>query len=92
MNFDSPGKYLASFSMKDSSLRIWKIGTTGFFSSILGMQGKHFKMFEIDKKKYLNESLNTDHKFTLVWTEKLNHSNICLSIGEKIIDSFDIVD
>lgn len=92
MNFDNPGKYLASFSVGDSTLRIWKIGTTGFFSSILGMQGKHFKMYEIDKKKFLNENLNTDHKFSLVWTEKHNLSTISLNIGEKIIESFDIVE
>lgn len=92
MNFDNQGKYLASFSVGDSSLRIWKIGTTGFFSSILGMQGKHFKLFDIDKKKYLNDNLNTDLKFSLVWTEKSNHSSISLSLGEKVLDSFDIVD
>ena len=92
MNFDNQGKYLASFSVGDSSVRIWKIGTTGFFSSILGMQGKHFKMFEIDKKKYLSDNLNTDLKFSLVWTEKSNHSSISLNLGDKNIDSFDIVD
>jgi len=92
MNFDNPGKYLASFSVGDSTLRIWKIGTTGFFSSILGMQGKHFKLFDIDKKKYLNEKLNSDLKFSLIWTEKSNHSTISLNLGEKCIDSYDIIE
>ena len=92
MNFDTPGKYLASFSSGDSTLRIWKIGTTGFFSSILGMQGKHFKLFEIDKKKFLSEKLNTDLKFAITWTETNNHSTVSLNIGDRTIDVFDIVE
>lgn len=92
MNFDTPGKYLASFSVGDSTLRVWKIGTTGFFSSILGMQGKHFKLFEINKKNYLNEKLITEDKFALVWTEKGNHCTVSLNLGERVIDSFDIVE
>ncbi len=90
MNFDNLGKYLASFSDVDSTLRVWKIGTTGFFSSILSMQGKHFKLFDIDKKKFLNEKLNTDLKFSLTWNEKNNHSTVSLSIGDRVLESFDI--
>ena len=42
--FDKSGKHIASFSIADASIRIWKVGSTGFFSSILNMAGKHTKL------------------------------------------------
>ena len=45
--FDKQGKYIASFSNTDLTLRIWKVGSTGFFGSILGMSGKHYKLFKV---------------------------------------------
>ncbi len=47
VSFDNQGKHIASFSMGDSSLRIWKVGSTGFFGSILNMSGKHAKSITI---------------------------------------------
>ena len=48
MNFDDSGTYLASYSVQDLSLRIWKIGTAGFFGGILGMNGRHLKMLKVE--------------------------------------------
>ncbi len=43
--FDNNGKHIASFSLVDMSLRIWKVGSNGFFGSILSLSGKHTKQF-----------------------------------------------
>mgnify|MGYP002525430161 CR=1 FL=1 len=47
--FDKQGKYIASYSSLDLTVRIWKVGSTGFFGSILGMSGKHYKKIKIDR-------------------------------------------
>jgi len=47
LDFDKAGKYIASFSNIDLCIRIWKIGSAGFFGSILGMTGKHYKKFKV---------------------------------------------
>lgn len=39
VSFDNSGKHIASFSSEDFALRIWRVGSTGFFSSILNMNG-----------------------------------------------------
>jgi len=59
LSFNKDGKYLASFSKGDSTLRVWKITNTGFFGSLMGIQGKHYKKYEIHKKNWLKDNLNT---------------------------------
>lgn len=59
LGFDYEGKHLASFSSIDSTLRIWKVGSTGyywyykyrFFGSILGIQGKYIKLIKIERRQ-----------------------------------------
>lgn len=41
--FDSKGTYLATYSAVDLTLKLWKVGSTGFFSTIMGGTGKHTK-------------------------------------------------
>jgi len=41
--FDSNGNYLASYSANDRTLKLWKVGNTGFFSTIIGGTGKQTK-------------------------------------------------
>jgi WD40 repeat protein len=41
--FDSNGHYLASYSANDRTLKLWKVGNTGFFSTIIGGTGKQTK-------------------------------------------------
>jgi WD40 repeat protein len=40
LSFDSKGNLLASYSAVDKTLRLWKVGNTGFFSTIMGGTGK----------------------------------------------------
>ena len=40
LTFDSRGNLLASYSAVDMTLRLWKVGNTGFFSTIMGGTGK----------------------------------------------------
>ena len=40
LGFDSRGNLLASYSAVDQTLRLWKVGNTGFFSTIMGGTGK----------------------------------------------------
>ncbi|CAD8191725.1 unnamed protein product [Paramecium octaurelia] len=43
LEFDHTGKQLASFSDTDWKIKIWKVGSTGFFGAIIGIQGKPAK-------------------------------------------------
>jgi platelet-activating factor acetylhydrolase IB subunit alpha len=38
--FDSNGNYLASYSANDLTLKLWKVGNTGFFSTLISGAGK----------------------------------------------------
>jgi WD40 repeat protein len=40
LGFDSRGNYLASYSAIDRTFKLWKVGNTGFFSTIMGGTGK----------------------------------------------------
>ena len=40
MSFNSQGSSLVSYSALDYTLRLWKVGNTGFFNSIMGSTGK----------------------------------------------------
>jgi WD40 repeat protein len=44
IQFNPTGHYLASYSNDDKTLRLWKVGNTGFFSGIMGIQAKCAKM------------------------------------------------
>jgi len=55
--FDNKGNMLASYSMVDLTLRVWKVGNAGFFSTIMGGTGKTYKEFRlpsIDKEEEEN--------------------------------------
>jgi len=41
--FDSKGNYLASYSANDMTLKLWKVGNTGFFSTLISGAGKQSK-------------------------------------------------
>lgn len=45
--FDVKGNLLASYSAEDCTLRIWKAGNAGFFSSIMGGTGRSYKEFKL---------------------------------------------
>jgi WD40 repeat protein len=79
MSFDESGKYLASFSIEDSSLRLWKVGATGFIGSILGIQNKSFKSWQIPNKTHLKNELKSKTK--LMWKAEKDLS-ITLVLGE----------
>ncbi len=40
VQFDSKGNLLASYSATDKTLQLWKVGNTGFFSTIMGGSSK----------------------------------------------------
>ena len=43
LTFDSNGNYLASYSAGDRTVRLWKVGNTGFFSTLISGSGKQSK-------------------------------------------------
>ena len=88
MNFDSTGIYISSFSTGDSLIKIWKIGTTGFFGSILGMQGKSLKVISVPKKSYLNENLKGEIRISIKWIE--NDKCVALKIGNLNVQKYDV--
>lgn len=45
--FDTTGNYLASYSAVDLTLKLWKVGNTGFFSTIMGGTGKSTKQVKM---------------------------------------------
>jgi WD40 repeat protein len=48
LTFDSKGNLLASYSAVDLTVRLWKVGNTGFFSTIMGGTGKCSKEIKLD--------------------------------------------
>jgi WD40 repeat protein len=48
LNFDSKGNILISYSSVDLSVRLWKIGNKGFFSTPMGGTGKCIKEVKLD--------------------------------------------
>ncbi len=47
--FNSNGTMLASYSAIDLTLKLWKVGNTGFFSSMMGSTGKCSKEINLWK-------------------------------------------
>lgn len=45
--FDVKGNLLASYSADDCTVRIWKAGNAGFFSTIMGGTGRSYKEFKL---------------------------------------------
>ena len=48
MAFDAKGNNLCSYSSVDLTVRFWKVGNTGFFSTIMGGTGKCSKEKKLD--------------------------------------------
>lgn len=48
VEFDPKGNLLASYSAIDLTLRLWRVGNSGFFSAIMGGTGKSIKDFKLD--------------------------------------------
>ena len=55
MAFDSKGNLLSSYSAADATVKLWKVGNTGFFSTIMGGTSKYSKEVKLGK---LDSSLN----------------------------------
>ncbi|KRX08238.1 WD40-repeat-containing domain [Pseudocohnilembus persalinus] len=76
VKFDSKGKHIASFSFVDKQIKIWKVGQTGFFGSILNMSSKKIKSFNINNSfKDINKQ-----KTTLQWSNDDKFIN--LQVGD----------
>lgn len=83
LSFDKAGKYIASYSSIDLTVRIWKVGSTGFFGSILGMSGKHYKKYDVktaQRVKYQEDANDS----TVEWTQN-NKSIILKRAHEKAL-------
>jgi len=46
--FDSKGNYLASYSAIDLTLKLWKVGNTSFFATIMGGTGRFAKQVKLE--------------------------------------------
>lgn len=51
VEFDQKGNMLASYSALDLTLRLWKVGNAGFFSTIMGGTGKSAKSIPLQPLK-----------------------------------------
>ena len=47
LKFNTSGHYLVSYSATDLTLRLWKVGNTGFFSGIMGVTAKWAKSIKL---------------------------------------------
>ena len=47
VQYDEKGNLLASYSAIDLSLRVWKVGNAGFFSTIISGSGKSMKEYKL---------------------------------------------
>lgn len=45
--FDSKGNYLVSYSAIDLTLKLWKVGNTSFFATIMGGTGRYAKQIKL---------------------------------------------
>ena len=45
--FDSKGNYLATYSAVDLTLKLWKVGNTSFFATIMGGTGRFAKQVKL---------------------------------------------
>lgn len=48
LKFNTSGHYLVSYSATDLSLRLWRVGNTGFFSGIMGVTAKCAKSIKLN--------------------------------------------
>lgn len=48
LKFNTSGHYLVSYSASDLTLRLWKVGNTGFFSGIMGVTAKCAKSIKLN--------------------------------------------
>lgn len=55
--FDNEGTLIASYSYTDNSIRIWKVGSNGFFGGIIELGGKYIKKIEVPKKNIIEENI-----------------------------------
>lgn len=55
LTFDSTGNLVASYSCVDGTVRLWKVGNTGFFSTIMGGTGRCSKEVTLQK---INDKFN----------------------------------
>jgi len=49
LEFDKKGHSLASYSGEDLTLRIWKVGGSGFLQNLMGSSGKSAKVIELKR-------------------------------------------
>lgn len=49
LSFDSKGNLLASYSAVDKTLQLWKVGNTGFFSTIMGGTSKSSNLIKLTR-------------------------------------------
>ena len=62
LSFDSKGNMLASYSAVDLTLRLWKVGNTGFFSTIMGGTGKSANTINLEPIR----SIKNPHQLLLM--------------------------
>ena len=65
--FDSKGNYLASYSAVDLTLKLWKVGNTSFFATIMGGTGRFAKQIKLTS---LGSNVANPHVHT---TQAPNH-------------------
>ncbi|CAD8190007.1 unnamed protein product [Paramecium pentaurelia] len=58
LEFDHTGKQLASFSDTDWKIKIWKVGSTGFFGAIIGIQGKPAKDMSVRQQPLVHPQIS----------------------------------
>ena len=68
LKFNTSGDYLISYSATDLSLRLWKVGNTGFFSGIMGVTAKCAKSIKLNPvpPKKVRNSKHLENIFELM--------------------------
>jgi len=68
LKFNTSGHYLVSYSASDLTLRLWRVGNTGFFSGIMGVTAKCAKSINLNplSVKIVQSRRNTSNIFDLM--------------------------
>ena len=77
LSFDSKGNLLASYSSVDLTVRLWKVGNTGFFSTIMGGTGKCSRELKLP-------ILNVKNPHVIIQEQKQRHQKSNLIGGNSI--------
>ena len=90
--FDSKGNHLASYSALDLTLKLWKVGNTSFFATIMGGTGRFTKQVKLESlgpgapNPHVHQSGATTNHIEMENRDRRFHENNEVSRGNTTED------